>query len=151
MIVDRNNTDRSNTELVFTRASCKLAFSVAPGEPGLATLRYFKNRCEDCPRTSFLKGDCLRRLIKVLKGKSSYESFGFLSRAEKDEDCIGFAYGDGRAHFHGSHPGEKEFDHKCLSDFERRLLIAAVQEVLSCEKITQRYTSGGGRLGGLLG
>lgn len=152
MIVDRNDTDRSTTELIIVRAVCKLTFSVSPGEPLMATLRYYRNRCEDCPKTSYLGGDDLRRLVKVLEGRSSDENFDFFcGGSENKEPYIRFLNSDGKARFHSCHKDEAEFGHQWLSDFERRLLIAAAREVLACEKTTRKYLAGGGRLRGLIG
>lgn len=140
MIIDRNNTDRSRAELVFPHAECKLTFSVHPGEPGMATLRYYKNGCVDCPKISYLRSDDIRRLIKVLEGKSLDENFKFLAGGSKDEKpYILFLYRDARAHFHSCHEGEAEYGHECMSDFERRLLISAAREVLACEKTTNNW------------
>jgi len=145
MIMDRNNTDRSRMKLIFPHPGCKLMFSVDSGEPDLATLRYYKSDCACCPKISYLGGDDLRRLKAVLKGESSDENFGFLSGApENDKPYIRFVHRNNRAHFHSCHEDEAKTGHKTMTDFERRLLIASICEVLACEQATNemiaRYT-----------
>ncbi|MBU6500407.1 MAG: hypothetical protein KGJ89_01075 [Patescibacteria group bacterium] len=129
MIVDRNGGINSNTEFILRKEGCRLTFSVCPDEPLRATLRYHEEGCSNCFRSYNLDAVELRRLIRVLDNQSPEERF----------TDIRFISSGREVTFDIHYKGVTELGIKQFTDFERRVFVVVVGEVLKCEKITAKY------------